>query len=128
MMKYEKNCVKDIKIAYIGGGSRGWAWGFMSDLSLEESISGTVFLYDIDLPSAKANEIIGNKAARMEEARSQWNYVVSEDIDSALEGADFVIISITPGTILSFKEMRSEDVYKRQHTGSDKYCRIPKCC
>lgn len=108
MIKYEKNCVKDIKIAYIGGGSRGWAWGFMSDLSLEESISGTVFLYDIDLPSAKANEIIGNKAARMEEARSQWNYVVSEDIDSALEGADFVIISITPGTILSFKEMRSD--------------------
>lgn len=52
----------------------------------EESISGTVFLYDIDLPPPD-NEIIGNKAARMEEARSQWNYV-SEDIDSALEGAD----------------------------------------
>lgn len=67
-MKYENNRVKDIKIAYIGGGSRGWAWGFMSDLSLEESISGTVYLYDIDIPSARANEIIGNKASRLPEA------------------------------------------------------------
>lgn len=115
-MVYETNSVKDIKIAYIGGGSRGWAWGFMSDLSLEESISGTVYLYDIDIPSAKANEIIGNKAAQLKEARSEWKYVVSEDIDSALEGADFVIISITPGTILSFKEMRS-DVHAPEQYG-----------
>ena len=93
-MKYENNRVKDIKIAYIGGGSRGWAWGFMSDLSLEESISGTVYLYDIDIPSARANEIIGNKASRLPEAESEWNYMVSGDIDSALKGADFVIISI----------------------------------
>lgn len=107
-MIYENNKVRDIKTAYIGGGSRGWAWGFMSDLSLEDSISGTVYLYDIDIPSAKANEVIGNKASHMPQVKSEWNYVVNEDIDSALKGADFVIISITPGTILSFKEMRSD--------------------
>ena len=28
-MYYEDNRVKDLKVAYIGGGSRGWAWGFM---------------------------------------------------------------------------------------------------
>ena len=33
-MKYSDNKVKDIQIAYIGGGSRGWAWTFMTDLDL----------------------------------------------------------------------------------------------
>lgn len=32
-MKYVGETVQDINIAYIGGGSRGWAWGLMSDLA-----------------------------------------------------------------------------------------------
>ena len=31
-MTYKDNAVKDLRIAYIGGGSRGWAWTFMRDL------------------------------------------------------------------------------------------------
>ena len=31
--------MKEIKIAYIGGGSRGWAWGLMSDLVKADDIS-----------------------------------------------------------------------------------------
>ena len=34
----------DLVIAYIGGGSRGWAWTLMSDLALEESLGGIVRL------------------------------------------------------------------------------------
>ena len=30
-VKHEKTFVSDIKIAYIGGGSRGWAWTLMND-------------------------------------------------------------------------------------------------
>ena len=53
-MEYiSKKKVKDIKIAYIGGGSRGWAWGLMSDLVSCDDISGDVYLYDIDLEDAK---------------------------------------------------------------------------
>ena len=37
-MKHQKDCVENIKIAYIGGGSRGWAWGLMSDLASYEDI------------------------------------------------------------------------------------------
>ena len=44
----------EIKIAYIGGGSRGWAWGLMSDLAGAEDLSGSVYLYDIDFEAAKA--------------------------------------------------------------------------
>lgn len=47
-MKYADNKVSDIQIAYIGGGSRGWAWSFMTDLSMDASVSGTIRLYDID--------------------------------------------------------------------------------
>ena len=55
-MKYVENNkkVEDLKVAYIGGGSRGWAWGLMSDLVSCDDISGTVYLYDIDMEAAKA--------------------------------------------------------------------------
>ena len=60
-MEYiNNNTVKDIQIAYIGGGSRGWAWTFMTDLANEEQLSGTIRLYDIDHEAAKRNEEIGN--------------------------------------------------------------------
>ncbi|MBQ1504130.1 MAG: alpha-glucosidase/alpha-galactosidase, partial [Oscillospiraceae bacterium] len=61
MIQYKDNKAENIKIAYIGGGSRGWAWGLMSDLAMQKDISGTVALYDIDVDAAKANEIIGNR-------------------------------------------------------------------
>ena len=56
-MKYlSGNKVSDIKIAYIGGGSRGWAWGLMSDLVSCDDISGDVYLYDIDFENQDCNE------------------------------------------------------------------------
>ena len=104
-MKYNGNKVEEIKIAYIGGGSRGWAWGLMSDLVSAEDISGEVALYDIDLEAAKANEIIGNKFNGAEGAKSTWNYKAVPTLKDALTGANFVVISIMPGT---FDEMDSD--------------------
>ena len=104
-MEYVDNKVNNIKIAYIGGGSRGWAWGLMSDLVSCDDINGDVYLYDIDLEAAKNNEIIGNKFNSAEGAKSVWNYHAVETIDEALTGANFVVISILPGT---FDEMESD--------------------
>ncbi len=104
-MKYNGNKAEDVKIAYIGGGSRGWAWGLMSDLATAGDMSGSVYLYDIDMPSAKNNEIIGNKYNDLEETVSKWEYKAVETIGEALTGADFVVISILPGT---FDEMESD--------------------
>lgn len=104
-MLYEANKVKNLKISYIGGGSRGWAWGLMSDLASCDDISGDVYLYDINLEAAKNNEIIGNKFKDAEGTKSVWNYHAVESIDEALSGADFIIISILPGT---FDEMESD--------------------
>ena len=104
-MQYHQNKVSDLKIAYIGGGSRGWAWGLMSDLAACDDISGDIYLYDIDLEAAKANEYIGNQFRNAEGAKSVWNYKAVPTIEESLQGADFVIISILPGT---FDEMESD--------------------
>ena len=102
---YKNQKAENVKIAYIGGGSRGWAWGLMTDLAQAEDMCGNVYLYDIDYEAAKANETIGNNIKECDECKSAWNYKAVETIDEALAGADFVVISILPGT---FDEMESD--------------------
>ncbi len=104
-MKHFGNRVEDLKIAYIGGGSRGWAWGLMSDLAAAEDIGGNVYLYDIDYKAAQKNVIIGNKFKEAKGSNGAWTYYASEKISDALKDADFVVISILPGT---FDEMESD--------------------
>ncbi|MCH4887008.1 alpha-glucosidase/alpha-galactosidase [Acidaminobacter sp. JC074] len=104
-MNFKKDKVYDLNIAYIGGGSQGWAWGLMSDLALEPSLNGRVRLYDIDHKAAENNAIIGNELNKRDDVKSQWHYVKSDSLKDALTGADFVVISILPGT---FDEMDSD--------------------
>lgn len=96
---------KDIKICYIGGGSKMWAHIFMADLAVADGLSGEIALYDIDLEAAQRNAKIGANINKSPKTLSKFEYKVYQEIESALKGADFVIISILPGT---FKEMRSD--------------------
>jgi len=105
--------VKNLNIAYIGGGSRGWAWGFMKDLAMDGDMCGTVRLYDIDQPAAERNQVIGSKISAHPDAVSRWRYEVSGSLQQALTDADFVVISILPAT---FEEMRS-DVHLPERVG-----------
>lgn len=99
------NRVEQLQIAYIGGGSRGWAWGLMSDLALSPELSGTVKLYDIDREAARRNGVIGNRLTSLPDSPGKWSYEAADTLEEALRGADFVIISIVPGT---FDEMASD--------------------
>ena len=105
--------MKYIKLAYIGGGSKAWARVFMNDLALSEGISGEIALYDIDLEAAERNRQIGQRINNHPDVLSRWDYVVYEDLESALAGADFVACSILPGT---FDEMHS-DVHEPEAYG-----------
>lgn len=96
---------REIKIAYIGGGSKLWARNLMQDLALAEGLSGEVRLYDIDVPAARRNQRIAERLNSMPQAVSKFRYMVCETLQEALSGADFVLISILPAT---FKEMRSD--------------------
>jgi alpha-galactosidase len=104
-MKYSGKQVSDLKIAYIGGGSRGWAWRLMADLALEPDLTGQVALYDIDFLSAHANEIIGNKLTGRPEVKGKWDYKAVKTLEEALTGTHLIILSILPGT---FQEMASD--------------------
>ena len=98
-MRYENGIMKDIKISYIGGGSRGWAWTLMNDLGRESVLSGSVYLYDLDKEAAKINETIGNKLSAQDNVKSVWKYVAADTLKEALEDSDFVVVSITPKTL-----------------------------
>lgn len=112
-MNYAENKVSDVKIAYIGGGSRGWAWTFMTDLSMDDSLSGTIRLYDIDQEAAHHNEIIGKQLTDRNDTLGKWDYVTCGSLEEALTGCDFIVISILPGT---FDEMAS-DVHLPERLG-----------
>ena len=112
-MEFVNNKAIGVKIAYIGGGSRGWAWTLMNDLAGFDKMSGEVALYDIDYEAAKRNEAIGAKFNGCEGAVSEWSYKACKTIEEALRGADFVVISILPGT---FDEMES-DVHSPEKYG-----------
>ena len=112
-MGYENSKAKNLKIAYIGGGSRGWAWGFLGDLAQAPDIAGTVALYDIDKEAAKNNETIGNSIGVNYPENNNFKYKAVDSLKEALTGADFVVISILPGT---FDEMES-DVHAPEEYG-----------
>ncbi|MDR2434490.1 MAG: alpha-glucosidase/alpha-galactosidase [Treponema sp.] len=101
-----------LKICYIGGGSRNWAWVFMKDLAFEKEIAGTIYLYDIDAEAARANEELGNKVMAAHNP-GQWIFRTETSLEKALNGSDFIFISILPG---DFEEM-AVDVHAPEQYG-----------
>ena len=99
---------KNIKICYIGGGSKLWAQIFMSDLALSKHLEGEIALYDIDFESAYRNKKIGDRISLHPSSISKWKYNVYETIDEALKDSAVVIISILPGTM--------DEMYSDVHT------------
>lgn len=89
--------VTELKIAYIGGGSRGWAHALMRDLALCPHFSGEVRLFDIDHDAAAFNAEYGNWIQTHPNAVSKWTWRAVKTRAEALKGADFVFASIMPG-------------------------------
>ncbi|MDR0375581.1 MAG: alpha-glucosidase/alpha-galactosidase [Treponema sp.] len=85
-----------LKICYIGGGSRNWAWVLMQDLTFEKELSGVIELYDIEFEAAKTNELIGNTLMEKYN-KGRWCFHANASLQEALEGSDFVFVSILPG-------------------------------
>lgn len=92
-----RNTPYEIKIGYIGGGSKYWAQELMADLALCGKLKGELVLYDIDFAAAKRNEAIGQKIYAQEAATGKFAVRATEDLAECLTGADFVVFSIEPG-------------------------------
>ncbi len=87
----------EIKIAYIGGGSRNWARDLMTDLALAPRLRGRLALYDIDHASAVKNAGIARSVFARPEAVGNFRVSAERRLTAALKGADFVVISTEPG-------------------------------
>jgi len=102
----------NIKICYIGGGSRNWAWVLMQDLAFEKEICGTVELYDLKPEDAETNAVIGNRLLENNNS-GRWKFHANPSLADALSGSDFVFVSILPG---DFEEM-AVDVHAPEKYG-----------
>lgn len=105
----------DITICYLGGGSKNWAQKYFSDLLLQDKVSGTIKLYDIDEKAARLNERYFKKMVKENKKtiRSSWSCFVVNDINTALKDSDFVLISILPHEL----ERMKVDVHYPEHYG-----------
>jgi alpha-galactosidase len=83
----------ELDIGYVGGGSRNWGQVLINDLALTEEFCGTVYLYDVDHESAEENAEFGEWVQSHDEAVADWEYVATDDLETALADVDFVVLS-----------------------------------
>jgi len=95
--KPEPQEMTEVKIAYIGGGSRQWARTVVQDLALCPGLGGHLALYDIDYPAARRNCEWARAVFGHPQARARFSVSVHRKLAPALRGAQFVFISILPG-------------------------------
>jgi alpha-galactosidase len=93
---------REIRIAYIGGGSRNWARNVMTDLALCEHLRGEIALYDIDYQAAEGNVARAAMIFGHPDARTTFEVTNHPSAAEALQGADFVFMSILPGPMEMF--------------------------
>ena len=109
-----------IKICLIGGGSRYWGVQLMSDLALCPHLSGELVLYDVDYAAALNNVTVAGKIFSHPDAVEIFKTRASDKIEDALNGADFVIISIEPGpTQMRFADLEIPRKYGILQTVGD---------
>jgi alpha-galactosidase/6-phospho-beta-glucosidase family protein len=98
----DTNTAVEIKIAYIGGGSRYWAKNVMTDLALCEHLTGEIALYDIDYQAAQKNVERAAAIYGHPDARTTFRVTACRTAGEALTGADFCVLSILPGPMQMF--------------------------
>ena len=92
----------EIKIAYIGGGSRYWAKMVMTDLALCPHLTGEIALYDIDYEAALANVERARSIYGHPDAKTTFAVNAYHTPEEVFEDADFVFLSILPGPMQMF--------------------------
>ncbi len=89
----------EVKITFIGGGSRAWVPGMMRDLALCPRVKGHISLYDINYCASRENVQRGEAIFAHPDAVTEFSVSAHRKIGPALDGADFVMMAIQPGPI-----------------------------
>ena len=83
------------KITIVGGGSYSWGPLFVRDLLIAPALQNAeIVLHDVD---AQALETVYSLGHAMVQQRGQGHVERTLDLETALRGADFVILTITTG-------------------------------
>jgi alpha-galactosidase/6-phospho-beta-glucosidase family protein len=85
----------DTRICFIGGGSYNWMPKLLGDLALTADLSGSVVLHDINPTALGDIERYGRRV--FERTGSNFRIETTTDLDRALDGAEFVVVTITTG-------------------------------
>ncbi len=86
--------MRDLKIEYVDGRSRGWAHTLINDLAKCMDLAGEVALYDVNCEAAARNADLATQVMEREKAVGDWIFEAHRDMGEALDDADFVICSI----------------------------------
>lgn len=106
------------KVVFVGGASFLWTGRFATDLFLKESLRGSrLVLVDLD---AEALALVADYCRlRNRQADANWE-ILTADLDTALEGADYVMLSIAVGGLEAFdRDYRIPEKYGVFHTVGD---------
>lgn len=108
-----------MKIAIVGGGSTTWAPRMLQDFLLTESLSDAHFmLLDIDKTAADLMSQFATQLAKQLNAGA--TFTATDDQALALEGADYVIITITTGGLDTMaQDLAIPERYGIYHTVGD---------
>jgi alpha-galactosidase len=83
------------RICFIGGGSYNWMPKLLGDLALTPDVEGSIVLHDLNPSALEDIQRYGRKA--MAQAGSKFTIETTTDLNRALDGAEFVVVTITTG-------------------------------
>jgi alpha-galactosidase/6-phospho-beta-glucosidase family protein len=93
--------MRDTKVAVIGGGSPGWTPRLVTDIMLERELGGEIVLTDVD---ADALAVLAKVCERIRTEHSgRFAIASTTNLDEALDGADFVVVTITTGGLKAMR-------------------------
>lgn len=106
------------KIVFVGGASFLWTARFATDLFFKESLRGSqLILVDVDKESLSL--VADFCQMRNVQMGAGWEIATAE-LDEALEGADYVMVSIAVGGLPAFdRDYRIPEKYGVYHTVGD---------
>ncbi|HET6687836.1 MAG TPA: hypothetical protein VFG82_00620 [Rubrobacter sp.] len=89
------------RIAFVGGGSYQWGPKIIQDVALNEELrGGTLVLHDINGEALEDMYQWGTRA--LDVSRADLKLEKAQRLEETLRGADFVVLSISPGGLGAF--------------------------
>jgi alpha-galactosidase/6-phospho-beta-glucosidase family protein len=90
------------RICIVGGGSYNWTPIVLRDIAAMKDLSGTIVLHDIAPAALEDLQRLGGKI--MSAAGADFDVEATTDMDAALRGAEFVIVTITTGGLEAMRQ------------------------